>query len=136
MPPQMGPGNRNARFKEKSKPKDMKGAIKRLLSYIGEDKYKVVIAIICVLLSSGANLAGTYMLRPVIDNLSAETFSAVPKLTLLIIGLCQMALIYAIGVTASFLQARIMIKVSQNTLKRIRNDLFRKLQMFRAVSAL
>lgn len=128
MPPQMGPGNRNTRFKEKSKPKDMKGAIKRLFSYIGEDKYKVVIAVICVLLSSGANLAGTYMLRPIINNLGKETFSSVPKLTLLFIGLVKMALIYSVGVAASFLQARIMIKVSQNTLKRIRNDLFQKLQ--------
>ena len=44
MPPQMGPpgrADRNARFKEKSKPKDIKKAIKRLFSYIGKDKLKV-----------------------------------------------------------------------------------------------
>ncbi len=127
MPPQMGPpgrGDRNARFREKSKPKDIRKAIKRLFSYIGKDKYKVVLAVFCVILSAGTNLCGTYMLRPVINNLG-EAGNTVEKLLL---GIGAMAAVYAIGIAASFVQARTMIKVSQNTLRRIRDDLFVKLQ--------
>ena len=72
MPPMgprgMGGGpNRDGRYSAKSKPKDMKRAIERLLMYIGEDKKKVFLAIACVLISAGANLAVTYMLKPIIN---------------------------------------------------------------------
>ena len=62
MPPQMGPGNKNAaRFGKQAKPKDLIKSIKRLLAYIGKDGYKVVIAIYCVLLTTASTLGVTYM---------------------------------------------------------------------------
>lgn len=127
MPP-MGPRRNDRRFAEKTKPKDLKQAIKRLLSYVGEDKSKVFLAIGCVLVSAGANLAGTYMLRPIINNLGEAGISAGERIASLAAGLAVMACIYLIGVCATFIQSRTMIRVSQNTLKRIRNDLFEKLQ--------
>lgn len=132
MPPMgprgMGGGGRDRRYAEKSKPKDMKRAIERLLMYIGEDKAKVFLAIACVLISAGANLAGTYMLKPIINNLGETGVSAAERIQDLLIGLAVMALIYLIGVAATFIQSRTMIRVSQNTLRRIRDDLFAKLQ--------
>ncbi len=130
MPPQMGPpgrGNRNARYGEKVKPKDMKQSVKRLLSYLGPDKPKVILSICCVILSAGTNLAGTYMLKPIINSLS-DTGTAQEKLSFLTMGLGVMVLIYMIGVFSSFIQSRTMIRVSQNTLRRIRGELFEKLQ--------
>ncbi len=128
MPPQMGPGNKNAaRFGKKAKPKDLVKSIKRLLAYIGKDGYKVVVAIVCVLLTTASTLGGTYMLRPIIDNLGAA-IPADEKIRNLIVGLLVTGAIYAVGVIASFSQARIMIRVSQDTINRIRNDLFSKLQ--------
>ncbi len=128
MPPQMGPNNnRNARFQKPAKPKDMAGSVKRLFSYIGNDKYKVMFALFCVILSAGANLGGTYMLRPIIGNLALDEPADV-KLKKLILGLLVMGAIYLVGVVASFLQARTMIKVSQDAVKRIRKNLFEKLQ--------
>ncbi|MBQ3427978.1 MAG: ABC transporter ATP-binding protein [Clostridia bacterium] len=128
MPPQMGPRDRFARFGEKVRPRDVKKSIGRLLSYVNEDKGKMFLSISCVLISAGANLAGTYMLRPIIDNLSDKTADAAAKLQGLITMLALMAILYIIGVIASFIQSRTIIKVSQNTLKRIRDDLFDKLQ--------
>ncbi len=128
MPPGMGPNNRNARFGKKSKPKNIKGAIKRLFSYIGKDRLKVVIAVMCVLASAGANLAGTYMLKPIMDNLGAENIDAQQKIQNLLINILIIACIYLVGVAAAFIQARLMIRVSQNTVRRIRSDLFSKLQ--------
>ena len=93
MPPQMGPGNRNnARFSGKSKPKNIRAAIKRLLGYVGKDKYKVIFAIFCVIVSSGASLAGTYMLRPIIDNLG-KNIPAPEKIQNLILGVVVMSCI-------------------------------------------
>lgn len=127
MPPQMGQNNRNARYSKQAKPKNMKGAIKRLFSYVGNDKPKVVIAVLCVLINSGSSLAGTYMLRPIIQNL-ANDLPTNEKIKGLIFNVMILALIYLFGVAASFFQSRLMIMVSQNTIKRIRSDLFSRLQ--------
>lgn len=128
MPP-MGPmgKNHNEKFAKKvSKPKNMKGAIKRLLSYIKEDKMKMMSAFICVLISSISNLAASYMLKPIINNLVSDMDTS-QKIYSLVSGLMMMAGIYAAGIVASYLQARIMINVSQGALARIRKDLFNKL---------
>ncbi len=128
MPPQMGNhNNRNARFQKQAKPKNISGTIKRLFSYIGRDKYKVAFAMVCVVLSAGANLGGTYMLRPIMGNLALDEPADI-KLKKLILGLVVMGLIFLIGVFTSFIQARTMIKVSQDAIKRIRASLFEKLQ--------
>lgn len=129
MPPQMGPGpgGRHGRFAAKSKPKDTKATIKRLFGYIGKEKYKVMLGILCVLVSTGTNLAATYMIKPIINNLGAD-LDAGEKIINLAFGLATMACVYFTGVLASFIQARTMIRVSQNTLRRIREDLFEKLQ--------
>ena len=128
MPPQMGPNNRNARYEKKSGPKNMKGAVKRLFGYVGSDKYKVIAAALCVVLSSFASLGGTYMLNPIMDNLSKSGIPAAEKVQTLIINILITAGIYIVGVVASFFQARLMVRVSQNTVRRIRSDLFSKLQ--------
>ena len=129
MPPQMGPGpgGRHGRFAAKSKPKNTKATIKRLFGYIGKEKYKVMLGILCVLVSTGTNLAATYMIKPIINNLGAD-LDAGEKIINLAFGLATMACAYFTGVLASFIQARAMIRVSQNTLRRIREDLFEKLQ--------
>lgn len=125
MPPMGPPGrDKNNRYGKKVKPKDMGKAIKRLFSYIGGDKPKVFVSIICVMMSAAANLGGTYMLKPVIDNLSDGD----NRLKKLLSGLMIMAVIYLIGVAASFIQTRLMIIVAENTLRRIRDDLFGKMQ--------
>lgn len=105
------------------KPKDTQGSILRLLRYLNPYKFHVLIAFICVLISTGATLAGSYMLRPIINGLVDNT-----DLWSLALSLGYMAAIYLAGVIASYAQQRLMIWVSQSVLKNIRDDLFRKLQ--------
>jgi ATP-binding cassette subfamily B protein len=129
MPP-MGPpgGNRNEkRYGKKQKPKNTKATIKRLFSYLKQEKYKIVTAIFCVILSSASTLCGSYLLRPIINGLTADTSNA-EKIKGLALGLAAMAVVYFVGVAATYIQSRIMISVSQGTLRRIREDLFIKLQ--------
>ena len=127
MPPMGPPGGARRGAMSKSKPKNTKAAIKRLFSYLNEDKAKIGTAFLCVLISAAANLAGTYMLKPIIDGL-VEDVSAAVRIQALAKGVAAMAVIYLSGVAATYLQSRIMIGVSQRALKSIRNDLFRKLQ--------
>ena len=127
MPPMGPPGGARRGAMSKSKPKNTKAAIKRLFSYLNEDKAKIGTAFLCVLISAAANLAGTYMLKPIIDGL-VENVSAAVRIQALAKGVAAMAVIYLSGVAATYLQSRIMIGVSQKALKSIRNDLFRKLQ--------
>ena len=117
----------NSRRADTRKPKNTKATIKRLMSYLNEDKLRIGIAFVCVLVSAASNLAGSYMLRPIINNLVADV-SAAERISVLVVNLVKMASIYAAGVLASFLQARIMIGVSQRALLKIRGDLFEKLQ--------
>lgn len=110
------------------KPQNTLATINRLLAYIGRDRLKVLFVFACVLVSSLTNMAGSYILRPVINNLVAVDRSAEEKITSLVIGLLVMAGIYLAGVVCSYLQQRMMVGVSQNVLVKIREDLFRKVQ--------
>ena len=122
-----GHGMRGRRGFKGGKPKDMSKTVKRILSYISRDKYKLFAAFFFVLLSSGASLAGSYMLRPIINRFIAPTNGS-PSLTGLAGGLAAMALVYAVGVVSSYMQSKIMINISQNAICKIRGDLFSKLQ--------
>ena len=126
MPP-MGPPNRN-RNQKKQKPKNTKATAKRLFSYLEQEKHKIAAAFVCVLVSSASTLCGSYLLRPIINGLIDSTKTSQQKITSLMAGLALMAVVYVLGVSATYLQGRIMISVSQGTLKRIREHLFRKVQ--------
>ena len=124
MPPNQP---QSKRFGKKSKPKNTKATIGRLLGYMKDSKYKVMAALFCVLVSSGATLAGSYLLRPIINNLTQDK-PADEKLRELGIGLLIMMGVYLVGVGATYIQSHVMINTSQRTLNKIRADLFSKLQ--------
>ncbi|NLL80575.1 MAG: ABC transporter ATP-binding protein [Clostridiales bacterium] len=107
-----------------SKPKDAGKALKRIFSYIEEERLKLVFVLFCVIVNTVASLAGSYMLRPIINSLTGPDGSVRKLLWSVIL----MACIFLIGVAASYLQARIMIGISQRALQKIRNDLFCKVQ--------
>ena len=67
------------------------------------------------------------MLRPIINGLTGEG-DAKSKIAGLAMGLFMMAVVYFLGVAATYVQARTMIGVSQGTLRRIGESLFKKLQ--------
>lgn len=142
MGPGHGPGGRaakEARAMLGGKPKDTKVTIRRLLAYIGKDKVRVVVALICAILTSASTLAGSYLLSPIINGV-AKTYKKTKEagvdvqaviqdgLKALAMGILVMLCVYMVGVVASYLQQRIMIGVSQRALKNIRKDLFDHIQ--------
>ncbi len=109
------------------KPKNVSATVNRILAYIGRDKMKILIVLACVLGSTLASLGGSYILRPVINNLVADTSNEV-KLNNLLLGILVMGGIYLVGIACAYLQQRIMIGVSQKALVRIREELFGRIQ--------
>ncbi len=109
------------------KPKDVKGTIIRLLRYLQGDKALLAVVFLCVILNTGASLAGSYMLRPIINTYIAPTDGPGDPAGLAM-ALVAMGAVYLVGVLASYVQARIMIQVSQKALMSLRDDLFCKMQ--------
>ncbi len=110
------------------KPKNLKPVIARLFKYIGIYKYNLILVLVCMLASTSASLAGSYVLRPVINELVDSSKTPEQRITKLIITLGIMVGIYLVGVVFTYLQQRIMLNVSQSSIERIRNDLFDKVQ--------
>ena len=75
-----------------------------------------------VTISALANLLGTYMIRPVVNSLTAGAFSD------LVAGVAVTAGIYALGVLSSYGYTQIMVRAAQKVLRDIRRDLFAHLQ--------
>lgn len=107
-----------------ARPKNLKKSMGRLLTYVSHEKWKLAIVFLCVTGGTVANLAGSYMLRPVINGLTSEEGSV----SLLLQGIITMAWIYLVAVAAQYLQQRIMITISQNAVQQIRNELLEKLK--------
>ncbi len=124
MPP-MGRGPRGRM--EPRKPKNTKAAIGRLFGYVGIYKVKIIIALTFVVLRTLANLAASYMLRPIINNYIVPGGGA-EMLKGLAMGIALLGTVYLVNIFATYMQSRIMAHVSQNTLEAIRVDLFTKVQ--------
>lgn len=121
------------------KPKETKKTIGRLLTYLGRDKGKIIVALICAICSSATMIAGSYMLSPIIDGLTKTVQEAVQHpanadaviqdgMRALLFGILLMGGVYLTGLVATYLQQRIMIGVSQRALKTLRKDLFEHIQ--------
>ena len=115
------PPSRN--MKPVRKPKDAGKTIKRILSYLLDYKIHLVFVLIGIIFSSVASIAGTYLLKPVINNLTSA--SDIPKL---VKTLALMATFYALGIVGTFVYNRLMLTISSGTLEKIRVQLFRHMQ--------
>jgi len=126
--PGRGPGGPGRGMGPGGKPKNSKQTVKRLLKYLEQDRLMLVIAFICVIANTLTGLAGSYMLRPLINTYIVPTDGSAGSVTGLVGGLAVLGVIYLIGVAANYLQARIMLTVAQGALLKIRTDLFAKMQ--------
>lgn len=108
-----------ARYIGYKKPKDTRQTLLRLISYMGHYKRWLFVVGIMVIVSSLANIFGTYMLKPVINQYILPR--DVPGLlkAMLLLGI-----IYLTGATATLGYNRLMVKTSQKIVKEIRKDLF------------
>ena len=105
------------------RPKDMKGTFKKLMGYVGKYKGSLVLVAICLLISSAASVATSYLLKPLLnDYIIPGDFPGLFKMLLAMGGM------YLLTSLCSFAYARIMVHVAQHTVAALRQDLFNRLQ--------
>ena len=105
------------------RPKDMKGTFQKLMRYVGRYKGALVLVAICLVISSAASVATSYMLKPLLnDYIIPGDFPGLFRMLLVMGGL------FALSALCSFAYARIMVHVAQRTVAAIRQDLFDHLQ--------
>jgi ATP-binding cassette, subfamily B, multidrug efflux pump len=105
------------------KPKNVGATIRRILAYFGASKYALIVVCILLVISTGSALAGSYFLKPLVNN-----YIIPGNFTGLAVILAVLAVIYLIGVVASYFQGRVMVTIGQKTANLMRKDLFEKLQ--------
>ena len=119
-PGRHGPGRYGHGFQ---RPKDMKGTFKKLMRYVGRYKGSLVLVAVCLIVSSVASVATSYMLKPLLNNyIIPGDFPGLFRMLLLMGGL------FALSSLCSYAYARIMVHVAQHTVAALRQDLFDRLQ--------
>ena len=117
----------------RTKPKTQKkpGEIfKRLMAYIFKN-YKIhcIAVVVLILLSSLANIVGTMFMKKLIDDYIIPLLNSAEKdFNPLLKTLLLLAIIYYLGAMATWGFNRIMVNVTQGTLRSIRNDLFEHME--------
>ena len=118
-----GPGRHGQGGHGFQRPKDMKGTFKKLMHYVGRYKGSLVLVAVCLIVSSVASVATSYMLKPLLNNyIIPGDFPGLFRMLLLMGGL------FALSSLCSYAYARIMVHVAQHTVAALRQDLFDRLQ--------
>lgn len=100
-----------------------------LFSYMKAYRGRLLLVVVCILISAVAGAAGSLFLQVLIDDhIAALLVSPDPVFTGLLRALAGMAVIYLAGVAATLLYNRLMVTVAQGTLKAIRDDMFERMQ--------
>lgn len=115
--------------KKPSRPQVNPNTLKRLLGYLSVYKTRVIVVVICILLSAIANVMSSLFIQRLIDDyISPLLLEANPVFDALFRAIVQMACIYVIGILASLIYNRTMAVISQGILKKIRDDMFAHMQ--------
>ena len=102
----------------------------RLLKYVtGTYKKEFVIVIVCILLCSIASIAVSFSMRYLLDDYILPLVGqADPDFRGLYQALIVLACIFIVGVIGSFVYSRLMVKIGQGILKRVRDEMFEHMQ--------
>lgn len=123
-----GPGRRN--MQPRPKVKSPGKTFKRLLGVITK-KYKLhlIVVLVSIVVSVLANVQGTLFIQSLIDDYIVPMLSQPsPDFTPLLLAIARVACFYLIGAAATFAQAKIMVYVTQGTMRDLRCDIFRHME--------
>ena len=114
-------------------PRGMKAQVKnpgelflRLMKYVLKDyKFHCISVVVLIVVSVLCNVQGTMFMKNLIDEyITPFLLSDNPNFTPLAHAIAKVAAFYALGVLATFGYNRLMVNVTQGTLRNLRNDLF------------
>lgn len=135
------------------RPKNLKGTTLRILSYLKPFKWRMILVVVLIALAAACNIAGTYILSPLLSGLPATSADvgtkftgiefldnlAVPtspdgavntanKLTFLAIMVGAIAAVYLVNTVCVWVDNKLLVKISTETMKRMRDELFTHMQ--------
>lgn len=111
--------------KPKEKAGDIRGTMGRLAAYLGRHKSRLLLVILMVIITTGLNILGPYLMKVAIDShikASGVDFPALARL----LGL--MAAAYVGASLFTLFQQWIMVGISQEIIRELRDDVFAKFQ--------
>ncbi|MDR0429202.1 MAG: ABC transporter ATP-binding protein/permease [Tannerellaceae bacterium] len=110
-------------MKDGGKPKEAKKTFLRLISYMACDRRLLLVIGFLIIVSLVSSLAGSYMIRPIInDYIIPGDLQGLVRI-LLILGA-----VYITGVAAVYIQYRLLNEIGQRTVTRMRIELFGKME--------
>ena len=130
----MGPGGRGGHGGRNmgiaKMPKGGMKLIRRLIRYVAVNyKWSLLAVLVCILITSVTTLTSTLFTRTLIDDyILPLTQMEHPDFTPLAHALIKLAAVLMVGALCSYIHSRLMINVSQGTLKRLRIDVFSHMQ--------
>lgn len=115
---------------EKMKKSDVLGIFKRLLGYMIKNyKFSFLLVVICILITAVATMRGMLFVQSLVDDYIVPLMqSASPDFSLLAKALVGIAIMYIIAIVSTYGYNRIMVNVSQGAMKKLRIELFTKME--------
>ena len=110
--------------------KTSSGTLKRLIAYVLKgNELKLAVVVICVLLSAMGTVSISLALKVLIDGYITPLIGqSSPDFTEFYRAITILGIVFATSVIASFTYNRIMVYVGQSTLKKIKDEMFGKMQ--------
>ncbi|MDR0981142.1 MAG: ABC transporter ATP-binding protein/permease [Methanocalculaceae archaeon] len=130
MPPMGGRRIQPGQFTGDGGPRDAGKTIKRLFSYLtGMDRVRFAVVLACIVLSALAGVVSSLFMEVLIDDYITPLLGMeYPAFTGLLAAILFMAVIYAVGVVATFVYTRLMVVIAQGMLKTVRDSMFSHMQ--------
>ena len=121
-----GPGAHGAAGRSRPKVKDPGKLLKRIMSEVFRHYLPhCILVLVCIVVSALANVQASLFLQTLVDDyILPMTQQQNPDFGPLAGALLRVGCIYAVGVLAAWLNARIMVNVTQGTLRNLRVQLF------------
>ncbi|MCI5839878.1 MAG: ABC transporter ATP-binding protein [Peptoniphilaceae bacterium] len=108
---------------KKTKPQNMSSSVKRLLSYVFEKKFVMFIVIISLLFSTIGQVEGMNKIQPIIDDYILKS-----NVKGLFAQVIELSILYVFVTLTTYLYSRLMVYVSEYVTKKLRDELFIKIQ--------
>ena len=130
-------GGRSRALGAKGKPKNTAQTIKRLLSYLKGYRVRLIVVLICMLVSTVTSLCGSYLMAPIINRLTREVSPDTPlkmsgpervadgiiqsftngktdAMSYIMAAVLLLAAVYTVGILTSYIHSRMMLRKYQN----------------------
>ena len=104
------------------KPKNLGRTLRKFVTYLGHARRLLAVVAVLVAVSAVANLLGTYMIKPVVNEVAAGNVDG------FVSGIVATAVIYAVGAASCLGYTQVMVRAAQRVVFDLRRDLFTHIQ--------